>query len=212
MQDQFIVFEEYAKIVKNALENILHDYNMGDKDKVQIIYATPPVAFASFSQNTVNGEDPGPLVSFYLKGIEIDTSEQLGGFASVLLEKKYKYKAPIIAKLNYEVTINAIKESQADLLQSQIVMAMPFNRPYATTLNGQWVTMEAKDFENASTIEIETDKDKVAKRTGNIEIPRAYFDYPIQINDRFINSINSHIFSIEKVATSIQRSEKDESN
>ena len=51
MQDQFIVFEEYAKTVKEALENILHDYNMGEKDKVQIIYATPPVAFASFSQH-----------------------------------------------------------------------------------------------------------------------------------------------------------------
>lgn len=212
MQDQFIVFEEYAKTVKDALENILHDYNMGEKDKVQIIYATPSVAFASFSQHTVNGEDPGPLVSFYLKNIEIDTSEQLGGFATVLLEKRYNYKAPIIAKLQYEVTINAIKESQGDLLQSQIVMAMPFNRPYATQLNGQWVTMEAKDFENASTIEIETDKDKTSKRTGIIEIHRAYFDYPIQINDRFIKSINSHIFSIEKVATSIQRSKKDENN
>ena len=89
---------------------------------------------------------------------------------------------------------------------------MPFNRPYATQLNGQWVTMEAKDFENASTIEIETDKDKTSKRTGIIEIHRAYFDYPIQINDRFIKSINSHIFSIEKVATSIQRSKKDENN
>ena len=171
MQDQFIVFEEYAKTVKEALENILHDYNMSEKDKVQIIYATPPVAFASFSQHTVNGEDPGPLVSFYLKNIEIDTSEQLGGFAAVLLEKRYNYKAPIIAKLQYEVTINAIKESQGDLLQSQIVMAMPFNRPYATQLNGQWVTMEAKDFENASTIEIETDK--TSKRTGIIEIHRA---------------------------------------
>ena len=212
MQDQFIVFEEYAKTVKEALENILHDYNMGEKDKVQVIYATPPVAFANFSQHTVNGEDPGPLVSFYLKNIEIDTSEQLGGFATVLLEKRYNYKAPIIARLQYEVTINAIKESQGDLLQSQIVMAMPFNRPYATRLNGQWVTMEAKGFENASTIEIETDKDKTSKRTGIIEIHRAYFDYPIQINDKFIKSINSHIFSIEKVATSIQRSKKDENN
>lgn len=203
MQDQFIVFEEYAKTVKEALENVLHDYNMGEKDKVQVIYATPPVAFASFSQHTVNGEDPGPLVSFYLKNIEIDTSDQLGGFASVLLEKRYNYKAPVIAKLQYEITINAIKESQGDLLQSQIVMAMPFNRPYATQLNGQWVTMEAKDFENASTIEIETDKDKVSKRTGVIEIHRAYFDYPIQINDRFIKTINSHLFSIEKIASNI---------
>ena len=75
---------------------------------------------------------------------------------------------------------------------------MPFNRPYATMLNGQWVTMEAKDFENASSVEIETDKDKVSTRTGTIVIDRAYFNYPIQVNNKFIKSINSHIFSIEK--------------
>ena len=127
---------------------------------------------------------------------------------SVLLEKRYNYKAPIIAKLSYKVTINAIKESQADLIQSQIVMAMPFNRPYATTLNGQWVTMEAKEFENESSVEIESDKDKVSTRTGTIEIARAYFDYPIQVNDRFIKSINSHIYSVEKTL----RKKEDDSN
>jgi len=55
-----------------------------------------------------------------------------------------------------------------------------------------------KDFENASSVEIETDKDKVSTRTGTIVIDRAYFNYPIQVNNKFIKSINSHIFSIEK--------------
>lgn len=199
MKDEFIVFEQYATLVKDALKNILHDYNMGEKDAVKVIYATPPVAFASFIQGAVNGEVPGPLVSFYLKGISIEPEAQLGGFKAVLLEKRYKYKAPIIAKLQYEVNINAIKESQADLLQAQIVMAMPFNRPYATNINGQWATLVAKDFENGSTVEIETDKDKVSKRTGIIEIDRAYFDYPIQVNERFIQGINSHIYSVEAI-------------
>ena len=198
MTDEFVTFEEYAICVKRALENITHDYNMGEEqDRLTVLYATPPVAFAKYIQDTVNGQDPGPVISFYLSGVEIDPSEQLGGFGSVLLEKKYNYKAPVIAKLQYKVTINAIKESQADLIQSQIIMAMPFNRPYATNLNGQWVTMEAKDFEDESSVEIESDKDKVSTRTGVIEIARAYFDYPIQVNDRFIKSINSHIYSAE---------------
>lgn len=198
MTDEFVTFEEYAICVKRALENITHDYNMGEEqDRLTVLYATPPVAFAKYIQDTVNGQDPGPVISFYLSGIEIDPSEQLGGFGSVLIEKKYNYKAPVIAKLQYKVTINAIKESQADLIQSQIIMAMPFNRPYATNLNGQWVTMEAKDFENESSVEIESDKDKVSTRTGTIEIARAYFDYPVQVNDRFIKSINSHIYSAE---------------
>lgn len=198
MTDEFVVFEEYALVVKKALENICHDYNMGETDKPLIMYATPPVAFAKFSQDTINGQDPGPLISFYLSGVEIEPSEQLGGFSSLLLEKKYKIKAPVIAKLQYKVTINAIKESQADLLQSQIVMAMPFNRPYATKINGQWATLEAKGIENESSVEIETDKDKVSTRTCSIEIPRAYLEYPVQVNNRFISSINSHIYSVEK--------------
>lgn len=199
MKDEFATFEEYAICVKEALENITHDYNMGEQqDKLTVLYATPPIAFAKYVQDTENGQKPGPLVSFYLSNISIEPNEQLGGFASVLVEKKYNYKAPVIAKLQYKVTINAVKESQADLIHSQIIMAMPFNRPYATNLNGQWVTMEAKDFENESSVEIESDKDKVSTRTGTIEIARAYFDYPIQVNDRFIKSINSHIYSVEK--------------
>lgn len=198
MEDKFIVFEQYGLVVKKAIENIVHDYNMGDVDPPNIIYATPPVAFAKFSQNTVNGEDPGPLISFYLSSIEINPEEQIGAYKTILIDKTYRYRAPIVAKLNYTVTINAVKEDQADLLESQIIMAMPFNRPYATTLNGQWVTMEAKDNENETSIEIETDADKISKRTCKIEIYRAYFDYPIQVNSKFINSINSHIYSVEK--------------
>lgn len=199
MKDEFVTFEEYALVVKQAIENVTHDYNMGSgEDATKVIYATPPVAFARYSQETINGQSPGPLISFYLEGIEINPESQLGGFKSILLEKKYKIRSPIIARLKYKVTINAIKESQADLLQAQLVMAMPFNRPYATMLNGQWVTLEAKDFENSSSIEIESDKDKISTRTGSIEIDRAYFEYPVQINERFIKSINSRIFSIEE--------------
>lgn len=199
MEDKFSTFEEYALTVKKALESITHDYNMGEgNDAVQIIYATPPVAFARYSQETENGQKPGPLISFYLSNIEINPEEQLGGYKELLIDKTYRFRAPIIAKLSYKVTINAIKESQGDLLQMQIVMGMPFNRPYATKLNGQWVTMEAKDFENESSIEIETDKDKITTRTGTIEIARAYFDYPIGVNEKFIGSINSHIYALEK--------------
>ena len=198
MVDEFITFEEYANIVKLALENISHDNNMGEVDPVKVIYATPPAAFAKFKGEVKNGQRPGPLVSFYLANIAIESNDQLGGYASVWVDKTYKYRAPIVARLTYTVTINAIKESQADLLQSQIIMAMPFNRPYATKINGQWATMEAKDPQNLTTVEIETDGDKVSKRQLSIEIPRAYFDYPIQVNNKFIKEINSRIYSVEK--------------
>lgn len=191
-------FEDYATLVKNAISNVVNDYEMGEQDKPRIIYATPPAAFADFAQDTINGQQPGPLISFYLENIEIDKSNQLGGFKTLLIDKTYKFRAPIIARLTYKVTINAIKESQADLLQSQIVMGMPFNRPYAAMINGQWATLEASGVENSSSVEIETDNDKISTRSGAIIIDRAYFNYPIQVNTRFIKSINSHIFSMEK--------------
>ena len=87
MEDKFETFEEYALTVKKALETITHDYNMGEgNDAVQVIYATPPVAFARYSQNTENGQKPGPLISFYLSGIEINPEEQLGGYKELLID------------------------------------------------------------------------------------------------------------------------------
>lgn len=198
MKDEYIEFEEYANVVRKAIEDVTHDYNMGEgSDKLQVVYATPPVAFSKFIQDTQNGKKPGPLISFHLSGIEIEQGQQLGGFATLLIGGKTRIRAPIVARLNYEVNINAIKESQADLLQSQLMLSMPFNRPYATTLNGQWVVMEAKDFENLTTVELETDKDKISKRRAKIVVDRAYFNHPFQVNENFIKGINLELCSIE---------------
>lgn len=196
--DNYKVFEDYAMVVKKSLENILHDDNMAREDKVQIIYSTPPVAFAKFIQNTQNGQKPGPLVSFHLSGIAIEESQQLGGWATLMVNNEYRMRAPVVAKLKFEVTINAIKESQADLLNSQIILSMPFNRPYATMLNGQWVTLVASDFSNETESEISDGNDKTVKRTCEIEIDRAYFDHPIQVNSSVIKKINAHIYSVDK--------------
>ena len=197
MVDEYTTFEEYGTVVKNSLEGILHDYNMSNEDKVQVIYATPPVAFAKFSQEMVNGQKPGPLVSFYLSDIDIDREQQMGGWKTLLTSSGYRMRAPVIAKLSYRVTINAIKESQADLLMSQLILSMPFHRPYATMLNGQWVTMTVEDFENNTETEVSSDSDKISKRSTTIVIDRAYFDHPIQVNNSYIKKINTHIYSVD---------------
>ena len=208
--DNYKVFEDYAIVVKRALENILHDDNMAREDRVQVIYATPPVAFAKFIQNTQNGEKPGPLVAFSLSGIEIDPSYQMGGWKTLLVNNEYRMRAPVIAKLKFKVVINAIKESQADLLNSQIILSMPFHRPYATMLNGQWVTMISSDFSNETETEISDGNDKVVKRNCEIEIERAYFDHPIQVNNNFIKKINAHIYSADGMVGSIGDIEENE--
>lgn len=198
MIDDYKVFEDYALVVKKALENILHDDNMAREDVVKVIYATPSVAFAKFIQDTQNGQKPGPLVSFTLSGIDIDNSIQMGGWKTLLVANEYRLRAPVIARLRFKVTINAIKEAQADLFTSQIILSMPFHRPYATMLNGQWVTMVSSDFSNETEAEISDGSDKVVKRDCEIEVERAYFDHPIQVNNSFIKKINAHIFSVDK--------------
>lgn len=201
--DDYKVFEDYAIVVKRALENILHDDNMAREDRVQIIYATPPVAFAKFVQNTQNGEKPGPLVSFSLSGITFNESDQLGGWKTLLVNNEYRFRAPVVGKLKFKVVINAIKESQADLLMSQIIISMPFHRPYATMLDGQWVTMIASDFASDTDTEISDGNDKVVKRNCEIEIERAYFNHPIQVNSNVIKKINAHIYSADRMVGNI---------
>ena len=198
MVDEFSTFEDYALVLKKSLEKICHDDNMADVDKIQIIYADPPVAFAKFKQITQNGQKPGPLVSFNLESLEINNDEQLGGWKSFVNSAGTIVKAPVVAKLKYKVTINAIKESQADLISSQIMLAMPFNRPYATMLDGQWVTMTAEGFNIETNLEINDGEDKIVKRSCEIEIPRAYFNHPIQVNNNYIKKINAHIYSVDE--------------
>jgi len=198
MVEEFSTFEDYALVLKKSLEKICHDDNMAKEDEVQIIYADPPVAFARFQQITQNGQKPGPLISFNLESIDIDNSDQLGGWKSFVSSSGTIVKAPVIAKLKYKATINAIKESQADLLSSQIMLAMPFNRPYATMLDGQWVTMISSDFASETNLEINDGEDKIVKRTCVIEIPRAYFNHPIQVNSNYIKKINAHIYSVDE--------------
>lgn len=195
--DIFKTFEDYSLVAKKSLENVLHDDNMVRENKPQVIYALPPVAFSQFIQNTQNGEKPGPLVSIYLASISVDNSVQLGGWKKLTYYKNnFTIRAPIIAELDYRIVINAVKESQADLLLSQIMLAMPFNRPYATMLNGQWVTMVSSNYENDQEPEL-TEKDKIIKRECELKIERAYLDYPIQVNSSFIKEINAHVYSVD---------------
>src|SRR5574344_1658602 len=139
INDYFTTFEQYSECVKKALTDTVHDSKMGSEDKVDVIYATPPLAFAKYKNKIVNGTNPGPTVSFYLSAIDISEGEQMLGWPSVTIDDRYSFRAPVICKLTYTITMICTNESQADLLSAQVLMAMPFMRPYATKLDGQWV-------------------------------------------------------------------------
>lgn len=204
MTDEFKTFEEYALCVQNAIKGIVHDDSMAGADKVQVIYATPSVAFGKFSQETVNGQKPGPLISFYLSEISMPSEMQLGGWKYLTVNNSYTMRAPIIARLKYHITINAIKEAQGNLLQSQLFMGMPFNRPYATKLNGQWVCMTVEGADIDDDVEISNDGDLVVKKELDLTVDRAYFYHPIQINESFIKKVNLHIYSADSSKSEIK--------
>lgn len=169
--------ETYSLVVKQALEVIMHDNSMSKDDKLDIIYATPSIAFAKYKEKIVNGEKPGPLVTFYLSSMELKRGEQMGGYMFLNVSTGYRMRAPQIYSLKYTVTINCIKESQGDLLQTQILLGMPFNHPYAVKSNSQWVTMTTEDPQNLSSVDAGENKDKISRRQLVITIDRAYLDY-----------------------------------
>lgn len=183
MTDEFNTFEEYAKCVLECLKTITHDYNMATDSEVKIIYATAPIAYAKNEEYFANGMNIGPLITFYQSGIEVNHDEQMGAWKYLTVKRKegnYKFRAPIICKIKYTVTINALTELQADLLCSQIMQATPFHRPYYTKLNGQFVLIESDEPTNISSVEVGENADKTSRRELTLTIDRAYINYDIK--------------------------------
>lgn len=201
MVEEFNTLLEYSTCVRDAIKAVTHDDNMAENDRVDTIYATSQSAYSKIVERIVNGNKNGPLITFYISSIEVDKSVQLGGWKLMNLvreEKNYQMRAPVVSKLKYTITINCIKESQADLLQSQIMLAMPFNRPYCTKLNGQWVTMWTEDCRNISTVDVGNDKDKISRREITLLVDRAYLEHPYYEMDRINKDIEVYFVSEEE--------------
>jgi hypothetical protein len=190
MTEEFNTFEEYARCVYEYLKIVSHDYQQAFHDSVRVVYATAPVAYAKEQEHFANGSNVGPLITFYQSGIEVDHSVQMGAWKFLPVQRKegnYLYRAPIICKIEYTTTINALTELQADMLQAQIMQTSPFHRPYYTKLNGQFVLIESSDPTNISSVEAGDNTDKISKREIKLTIDRAYLNYDIkELNAGFI--------------------------
>jgi hypothetical protein len=183
MTEDFNTFEQYAKCVYEYLKIVSHDYQMAANDNVRVVYATAPVAYAKEQEHFANGSNVGPLITFYQSGIEIDHNVQMGAWKYLPVRRKegnYLLRAPVICQINYTVTINALTELQADMLQAQIMQSSPFHRPYYTKLNGQFVLIESSEPANLSSVEIGDNSDKISRREIKLTIDRAYLNYDIK--------------------------------
>lgn len=186
---QYKLFEEYSLGIKKALEQTVYLAHSREEDKVDVVYATPPVAFAKYLHTVKNGQQPGANVNFFLEGLEYGTNENLLGFNKLLVNGAY-IRPPQIYKLTYKAYVFCNNESDGDMIISQILMGMPFNRPYVFIINNQYATVVAKDPQNETVAEAGEGKDKISRRSVNIIIQRAYLDYEIKEVSRFIKEFN----------------------
>jgi hypothetical protein len=180
MTNDLITLEEYALCVKKCIENVVCDFQMADDEKPLVVYATAPVAFAKQQERFANGQNVGPLITFYQSGIDLLKEQQMGAWKWISLKRNtgnFQMRAPIICSLDYTVTITALTERQADMLQTQILQATPFHRPYYTKYKGQFVLIETTDISNLSSVDVGDNKDKFSQRQIKLKIDRAYIDY-----------------------------------
>lgn len=183
MTEEYNKLEQYANCIQECLKNCTHDYQLATDTPVTVIYATAPIAYAKEQEHFGNGNNIGPLITFYQSGIEVPPEETMGGWKRLAVQRdsgNYLLRAPIICRVKYTVTISALTEAQADLLCIQIMQAAPKNRPYYTKLNGQFVCIWSDEFTNTGSVEAGENKDKVSRREMSLTIPRAYLDYDIK--------------------------------
>jgi hypothetical protein len=213
MEDfKFNLFRDYNLIVQNALKQICF-YDGAGKDQVDIMYATPPMAFAKFLNKIQNGSSADPTISFYLKSINMLKEQNGNGWGTLSFVNGMNIKTirnPQRCSLQYEVTINANSEIDGDWYQAQILLNMPFNRPYTSMLKEQFVVLYADSPENGSSVEPGDGKDRISKRTLTITIQTAYLDYPIrEVNYGVIKKINTDYMIETGVMQSEEKSQED---
>lgn len=191
------IFKDYTEVIKQSLESVLKDYKVGKDDGPVIMYGRTPAAFAKFKERVKNGKNVGPLISYTLSNITIDHNQQMLGYGSLRVENGgyVIQRAPLIASLDYKITINCLSEEEGNILGLELLMAAPFARPFATMKNGQWITFtieEMSDNSNSETDEI------YFKKELKLTIQRVYLDYPLkEIKDNIIGDIKITVKSLE---------------
>lgn len=191
---EFDLFVEYGRMIKRFLQSNVYLTRFPEDQNVQVVYAAPPIAFAKYIVPVINGSNLNPTVSFNISGMEYAQNENLLGFVKETKRvngKQQKMYAPLVYKLTYKATIMVANEFDADIIQYQIVSSAPFNRPYATKIDGQWATLYVAGMYNDTSIDVGEGKDKVIRRSVDLVIPRAYLPmgYP-EINNKQIEEIN----------------------
>lgn len=173
-------FLPYSIKVKEFLQKKLYLSAYPVDKNVQVFYTTPSRAFAKFIVPVINGGNLNPTVTFVLGSHQPSQGQTPGGFFKTYEKSKTNelvwkaIKHPLPYELTYKVTTWATRQSDADILMYQAMVAAPFNRKYAVKIDGQWAEFEVRNVTSESNLDPGESQDVAIRYGFEVHIPRAY--------------------------------------
>jgi hypothetical protein len=171
------LFRQYSLEVKNWLNEICYLSRYPKDQNMTFVYSTPERAFAKYMYPVVNGSSVLPIVTFVLTESSYTENENLLGWVKETViggTSPRVLKPLLIYKLTYQLSIQATLQSDADIIQFQIMTNASKNRKAARIIDGQWCEIMAGNPRNETNLEPGDAQDKVIRYGLDLSIPRAY--------------------------------------
>ena len=197
---EHFMMRNYSKAVKEWLEKTVSLSRYPNNQNVQVAYMTPERAFAKYLFPVVNGQNVAPIITFMLTDSTYGETENSLGFVSDIIRYTnsniVRYVKPLLVyKLNYQLSINTIMQSDCDVMIYQIMSNASKNRKGAVAVDGQWAEIMAGNPRNEIALEPGDAQDKLVRYGMDLTILRAYLprDFyerpPILSNDFDIETV-----------------------
>jgi hypothetical protein len=176
---EHFMMRNYSKAIKEWLEKTVSLSRYPNNQNVQVTYMTPERAFAKYLYPVVNGQNVAPIITFMLIDFTYGENENSLGFTNDVIRytnsKVVRYVKPLLVyKLNYQLSINTIMQSDCDVMMYQIMSNASKNRKAAVAVDGQWAEIMAGNPRNEIALEPGDAQDKICRYGMDLTIPRAY--------------------------------------
>jgi hypothetical protein len=174
---EFYLFRQYSLAIKNWLTETCYLSRYPRETNIQVVYSAPERAFAKYMYPVVNGQNVFPTITFVLTDSPYADGENLLGFVKETNRTGSNprvLKPLLIYKLNYQVSIQTTLQSDADILQYQILSNATKNRKAAFLVDGQWCEAMAGNPRNETQLQPGDAQDRVIRYGLDLSIPRAY--------------------------------------
>lgn len=186
---EHFLFKEQSIAVKKFLQDKLWLSRYPEELNVSVFYSTPERAFAKLIAPTINGQQLYPTVSVVLSGMEMAPNQTPGGYFKKYISSESdpnvfeEQHHPLVYQLTFRVTVWSAMQSDMDIMMYQAMTAAPFNRKYATAVDGQWMEIETKTPQSESVLDPGEARDVSFRYGFDIVVPRAYL--PLNYEERY---------------------------